>query len=148
MGFPNKISQVNIQKSFMLINPMDQDDTLFDPTCLMSLATNCNNTTLILGGKDQLEPITFVDASWAGEMNMSDGMKSRHGMVMKLGQGSIMWWSRVQPKVALSSAEAEYTALSEVIKDVYFIKSMLQELGRELKNPVTLYEDSNACSRW
>lgn len=102
---------------------------------------------LVLGGSSDLVPEVYVDSSWASVQEVDSGMRSRHGMAMKLGQGTIMWWSRLQPIIALSTAEAEYIALSEAVKDASFIISLLSELGIIIIQPIVVHEDSNACIR-
>jgi len=46
-----------------------------------------------------------------------------------LNGGAIIWQSRRQPTVALSTTEAEYMALTEASKEVKWIRTFLAELG-------------------
>ena len=44
--------------------------------------------------------------------------------------------------VVLSTTEAEYTALSEVVKELKFIVQLLQTLNIEVELPITVYVDN------
>jgi hypothetical protein len=49
----------------------------------------------------------FCDADWAGD---EEDRKSTSGVLVKVNGCSVIWASRKQPCVALSTAEAEYVA--------------------------------------
>lgn len=67
--------------------------------------------SLILGdGSDNESVIGFADANWAEDRI---DRKSKSGYVFRLYGGTISWSCKKQTCVALSSAEAEYVALSE-----------------------------------
>uniref|UniRef100_A0ABD2VYX3 Reverse transcriptase Ty1/copia-type domain-containing protein n=1 Tax=Trichogramma kaykai TaxID=54128 RepID=A0ABD2VYX3_9HYME len=68
----------------------------------------------------------FVDADWSS--NALD-RKSFTGYLFKLNNSIITWKTQKQKTVALSSAEAEYMALSEGCKELIFLKNLLSELG-------------------
>ncbi|XP_070034502.1 secreted RxLR effector protein 161-like [Nicotiana tomentosiformis] len=65
----------------------------------------------------------YSDSDWARSI---DDRKSTSGNVFSLGSGAISWCSKKQDVVALSSAEAEYVAVtsaafsSEIIIQVFF----------------------------
>ena len=44
--------------------------------------------------------------------------------------------------VVLSTTEAEYMALSEVVKELKFIVQLLQTMNIEVELPITVYVDS------
>lgn len=48
-----------------------------------------------------------------------------------LSTGPISWKSRKQTSVALSTMEAEYAALSEVSREIVYIKRLLVHMGFE-----------------
>ena len=62
-----------------------------------------------------------------------------------LGNGAVMWRSRKQVTVALSSAEADYVAASEAVRSIIWLRSILAEIGFEQKGATTVFEDNNAC---
>ena len=54
----------------------------------------------------------------------------------------IAWRSKGMKSVVLSMTEAEYMALSEVVKELKFIIQLLQTMNIEMKLPITLYVDN------
>ena len=59
----------------------------------------------------------------------------------------IAWRSKGMKSVVLSTTEAEYMALSEVVKELKFIVQLLQTMNIEVKLPITVYVD-NAGAIW
>ena len=55
----------------------------------------------------------------------------------------ILFWSRTQSTVALSSGEAELAAMVAGVVDAKFVQSLLQELSKEVR--LVLYSDSTAA---
>ena len=54
----------------------------------------------------------------------------------------IAWRSKLQKVVSLSSAEAEFYACAEAVKEVPFIVQILRFLGVEVKTPVEVKVDN------
>ena len=48
----------------------------------------------------------------------------------------MLWVSRLQTKIALSTMEAEYVALSSACKDLFSIMDLVQEIGKYFDLPV------------
>jgi len=67
-----------------------------------------------------------VDADWGGNI---DNRRSCTGFVLMLAEGPISWKSKQQKSVALSTMEAEYMALSEVVKEVIYTRRLLTHMG-------------------
>jgi len=61
--------------------------------------------------------IWYVDADWGSD---PIDRRSTTGYVFTLGSAPVSWKTRKQPTVALSSCEAEYMALAEATKEVYY----------------------------
>ena len=64
----------------------------------------------------------------------------------------ISWVSKMQTKIALSTTEAEYIALSQSMRDLILIRSVLKELatvlGLQIDTPIThstVFEDNNGA---
>ena len=53
-----------------------------------------------------------------------DTRRSVSGAVLMLAKGAIRWHSRMQEATASATSEAEYVALSEVVKEVLFLRQM------------------------
>lgn len=68
---------------------------------------------------------SYVDADWAG--NVED-RRSVSGSVVFVGNSPVLWSSKRQETVAMSTMESEYYALSESMKDTLMIKHLLEEL--------------------
>ncbi len=104
------------------------------------------NTGLEYNCKDQLNNKELIidaycDADWSGDL---DDRKSTTGYVIKLNGCSISWASKKQATVSLSSAEAEYMAISTTIQELKWIKQLIKEItGIEPK--VNLWCDNQAA---
>ena len=75
----------------------------------------------------------YVDADWAGSWHQDQshdplGAFSRTGYVILYAGCPILWGSKMQPLVALSTTEAEYIALSSALREVIAIMNLLTEL--------------------
>ncbi|XP_042299784.1 uncharacterized mitochondrial protein AtMg00810-like [Sceloporus undulatus] len=57
----------------------------------------------------------YVDSSFASE---SGDKKSVSGMIIRYSESPIVWRSRKQTNVALSSSEAEFAALNEITNEI------------------------------
>ena len=84
----------------------------------------------------------FVDSSWANDI---DTRRSRFGYAIYVGKCLVAWCSKLHPALAMSSAEAEYTAATEVTKTIKWIVSLISFLGTPPLTPVEVYEDNDAC---
>jgi len=80
----------------------------------------------------------YVDADWASDRN---DQKYCTGFTMLFNTSPGSWVSRKQKTVATSATEAEYMALSDAVKQICCIKSLLEELSFDIP-PVVLYEDN------
>ena len=81
-------------------------------------------------------------ADWAGDQ---EDRRSTSGYFFQMAGGPVSWKSRKQECVALSTAEAEYIALSSAAQETVWIRRLISELGTELKGPKTLMEDNQAA---
>ena len=54
----------------------------------------------------------------------------------------IAWRSKGMKSVVLSTTEAEYMALSEVVKELKFIVQLLQTMNIEVELPITVHVDN------
>ena len=98
---------------------------------------------LTLGGHFNHVTISaFSDADWAGDL---DNRRSRSGYLVCLNSSSVIWSSKLQASVALSSTEAEYIALSQAARDVIWTRNFIEELGFKQKNPTVIFEDNRSC---
>jgi KUP system potassium uptake protein len=61
-----------------------------------------------------------------------------------MGGAATSWFCKKQPVVSISSTEAEYYALSEAIKEVLWVRQVLNEIGLSLNRPTTVYQDNRS----
>ena len=84
----------------------------------------------------------YSDADWAGQV---EDRRSTSGYVFKLAGGPISWQSKTQKSVALSTAEAEYMALSDAAKEAMHLRALLTVLGIDVEEKTVIYEDNQAA---
>ena len=82
----------------------------------------------------------LVDADSAGNVDIR---RSTIGYVYTLGGTAVSWGSQLQKIVALSTTEAEYVATTEASKEMVWLQSFLEELGKKQEDNV-LYCDSQS----
>ena len=100
---------------------------------------------------------TYVDTSFAGEWNSEwsnepSSVMSRTGYTIYYANCPVIWSSKLQTEIALSTTEAEYIALSQSLRDVLPLISLLRELKQSIpfepSTPVihcTVHEDNKGC---
>eukprot|EP00957_Ditylum_brightwellii_P027607 2087127-Ditylum_brightwellii.AAC.1 len=100
----------------------------------------------------------YEDASFARdwEKSWSDDSKivmSRTGCVIKYANCPIMWASKLQTKIALSTTEAEYIVLSRAIREAIILIDLLNKVKGSIRvseDPKVdykckVFEDNNGC---
>jgi hypothetical protein len=75
----------------------------------------------------------FVDADFAGLWNSEDAndpvcVRSRTGYVVTLGEVPIIWASKLQTEIALSTTESEYIAASTAMRQLLPLRRLVQEV--------------------
>ena len=135
---------------------------------------------LIMAPTDDQRVDCYVDADFAGAFAVENphdptSVKSRTGYVIMYRGTPLLWVSKMQTQVALSTMEAEYVALSKSMRDLIPIRQILQEImtvvfdikptityrslskafedvkeGSILSNveQSTVYEDNHACLKF
>lgn len=101
---------------------------------------NTKNLTLkFLKSNRYLKITAFVDADHAN--NLVD-RKSISGYILKLNNNIVCCRSKKQNNVALSSAEAEYYALSDCLTEILFLRQVLSNLtSTNLHESALVYEE-------
>jgi Reverse transcriptase (RNA-dependent DNA polymerase) len=89
---------------------------------------------LILQPSTTLKIDCFVDADFAGlwpheDRNDPTCVKSRTGFVIKLSNCPVIWGSKLQGSIALSTMEAEYLALSSTMRELIPFKELVTAVG-------------------
>lgn len=88
--------------------------------------------------------VGYSDADWA---NCGADRRSYTGFCMKLADGPVSWECKKQPTVALSSAEAEYMALTSVAKEACYLRRFISEINGTALNKVNVYTDSQSAQK-
>ena len=83
----------------------------------------------------------FSDADLGGDF---DTKKSTTDYIFTLGGTAVSWKSKLQHRVALSTMEAEYIAISKAAKEMIWLKNFLIELGKEQDN-ASMFSDSQSA---
>lgn len=93
---------------------------------------------LVYQGKSKV--VGYSDASYAEDVI---DRKSVTGLVYIMNGGAILWKSKRQPIVSLSSTEAEYIALTSTMKEGVWLAKLDAEL-RQKESIVEIYEDNQS----
>ncbi|CAI7772571.1 unnamed protein product [Closterium sp. NIES-53] len=80
----------------------------------------------------------FTDATWASDI--SDAT-SHGGYICYVGGSPMSWKSKKQGEIAHSSTESEYMALFHGVKEVVWMRRLLEELGQEQEGPTSVFCD-------
>ena len=88
---------------------------------------------LILRPQQDLRVDCYVDADFGGLFAVEDkqdpgSVKSRTGYVIFYRGAPLLWVSKMQTQIALSTMEAEYIALSQSMRDLIPIREVLKEI--------------------
>ncbi|CAE8735976.1 unnamed protein product [Polarella glacialis] len=97
--------------------------------------------TFVLELKGLPEALTvFVDSDWAGDRTTR---RSTSGGIVMLGDVVLTTWSRTQASVSLSSAKAEYYAITSGAVEAMYVQNLLKEMHCDF--PIKICADSSAA---
>ena len=86
----------------------------------------------------------WVDADYVGnygrkeDLQHPDTARSRTGYLIQYQGSPVLWTSKLQTEIALSTTEAEYVALSEAMRDVIPFLGLLKEIDLQHGNQPTM----------
>ena len=83
-----------------------------------------------------------VDSDYGGD---TTHRKSVSGIILRIAGGTILYKTKFQDTIAMSSTEAEFTAAAEAGKYILYIRSILEQLGIPQHEATTLYEDNQGA---
>lgn len=99
--------------------------------------------TLKFGGVQQVDPMHgYCDSDFASDR---ETRRSVTAYVFMISGGAVSWASKLQPTVALSTAEAEYMCLAAGTQEAVYLRQLLGDLGFTHEGPTTIFEDNQAC---
>ena len=92
--------------------------------------------------KQNIDCVGYADADWAGDKS---DYKSTSGYCFKVGSAIVSWKSSKQTIVALSTAEAEYIALSAAAQEAVWFKDLLDNFKIYCNDPMIINEDNQSA---
>ncbi len=109
---------------------------------IMRYLKGTHNYGLLYTKSNSSRYIGFSDSDWAGDV---DDRKSTSGYIFQVGGTSVSWKSRKQSCVALSTAEAEYVALSQAAQEAIWLRQLDTDLQGTSSEPTVIYEDNQSA---
>ena len=86
--------------------------------------------------------IGYSDADWGSDCN---DCRSTTGYLFQIGGTAVTWKSQKQSCVALSTAEAEYMALSSTAQEAVWMRELNSDLGNQQSQPTLIFEDNQSA---
>ncbi|MBW0534710.1 hypothetical protein O181_074425, partial [Austropuccinia psidii MF-1] len=87
--------------------------------------------------------VAYSDADWG---NCRITRRSTTGYLIKINNNLIIWKTRKQPTVSLSSAEAEYKLLTDLTSEILWLRQFCKETKiAEVKEAIVVHEDNQGC---
>jgi hypothetical protein len=117
---------------------------------------------LILNPKrnDPLKIDCYADANYAGLWNSEEEqdphcVRSRTGFIVMIANCPVIWKSKLQTEIALSTMESEYIALSMSCRDLLPLQNLVSEVaeacgaseGGKMTIQSTIFEDNEPCKK-
>ena len=137
-------------------NPRESHGEAVKRICRYLAGTREKGTTFSPAKESTLD--YYVNADFAGLWSFEEDqnpvcVKSRTGYVLMLGGCPLIFKSKLQTEIALSTFEAEYIALSQSMRESLPRRNLLQEVGKILKLDFvkhglmqsTVFEDNNGA---
>lgn len=100
------------------------------------------NYSIVYKGTSSSELIGYADADYARDINTRH---STSGYVFLMNGGAVTWSSQRQKSVSLSTTEAEYVAASSAVKEMMWIRQLLDDIGSSSLNPTELKLDNQGA---
>jgi hypothetical protein len=106
---------------------------------------------MIISPNANLKLDLYVNADFAGLWNITDTedpstVQSRTGYVITLGNVPVIWKSKLQTEIALSTCEAEYIAASQAMRALLTLRHTLMEIPRDPATAIScVWKDNEAA---
>ena len=81
----------------------------------------------------------FCDSDYAGD---TDTRQSISGYIIYVNNCPMSWRSQGQKSVTLSSTEAEYVAILEIVVEILFLQSIFEFIGQKIETPIVVNVDN------
>ncbi len=96
---------------------------------------------LTFGGTKSVMLEGYCDADWASQ----EGRHSISGFSFHFGVGAILWSSKKQPIIALSTTEAEYISQTHVAKEAIWLQTFISEINGGTVRTLTVMGDNQGA---
>jgi hypothetical protein len=130
------------QTARFLVNPM-RSHKLANMRIGRYLCNNCKRGIIYKADKSKGIKV-YVDADFAGgwssaDAENADNVLSRTGFIICYVNCPLIWCSKLQTEIALSTAEAEYIAMSHALQETITIQNLVKEVSSifHLPEPIT-----------
>ena len=90
---------------------------------------------------NNVDIVAYSDSDWAAD---TDTRRSRTGYVILISGGPVIWQTKSQKTVALSSCEAELYALCDCVKELLWLIQFLKDMNISFTQPI-LYVDNQGA---
>ncbi|XP_015161264.1 uncharacterized mitochondrial protein AtMg00810-like [Solanum tuberosum] len=97
---------------------------------------------IFISNKPDLTVSAYCDSDWAA---CPDSKKFVSGYLVLMEDSPISWKSKKQAIVSLSSAEAEYRVVRQVVGELVWLERLLDELTVKCSLPIHVHFDSQAA---
>lgn len=99
---------------------------------------------ILYSGNGNGNLLGYSDADYAGDIMTR---RSTSGFAFMYGNGIVSWCSERQKSVSLSTTESEYIAASNAIKELVWLKRILEEMLSNEVEDVKFYMDNQSAIR-
>jgi hypothetical protein len=86
--------------------------------------------------------LAAVDSDWAGD---TTHRRSVTGIILRLAGGTILYKTKYQDTISLSTTEAEFTAACDAGKAILYVRTILDEIDLPQDEATILYIDNNGA---
>nr|CCA16573.1 putative polyprotein [Albugo laibachii Nc14] len=129
-------------------NDMDIDDDYgqeivpgwYKTISKFSWILSSSNSHLTFNGELLIEAYSDLD-----RRGSRDGRRSTSGIMVMLNGTPVVYKSRLQKSVTLSSAEAEYMAMTICVQEIFWVKHLLQEMGHPFERPIQFFVENQSA---
>ena len=109
--------------------------------CVFQYLKGTQDWKLVYGGGENQGLEGFMDADGA----MQEHRWAISGYVILIDGGAILWCSKKQELVTLSTTKAEFVAATHTAKELVWFWQILGEIFQPLKHPVILHSDNQSA---
>ncbi len=120
------------QTARFLVNPMRSNKLAI--TCIgQYLCNNCKHG-IIYKVKKSIGTEAYVDTDFTGGWSSADAenannVLSRNGFILCYANCPLIWFSKLQTEIVLSTVEAEYIAMSHALWDTIPVQNLVKEVS-------------------